>query len=186
MKRKMILLAAAVLLASIVGGGTLAYTAVEGRAVNVITSGGVDIALHEEGDGGRPFPPGGIRGALPGERYTKRVRVENCGEHPAWVALRVETAVKLADGSRGDSGCVSLDWNEQDWSLGRDGLYYYEKPLAPGGFTRPLFTEVRFDPAMGNGYQGSRVTVQVQAMATQSENNGRTVWEAGGWPGLGQ
>lgn len=186
MKRKIVVLAAALLLASIVGGGTLAYTAAEGRAVNVITSGGVDIALHEQSDGGRPFPAEGVQGALPGEQYTKIVRVENCGEHPAWVAVRVETAVKLADGSRGDGDCITLDINEQDWTQGGDGLYYYQKSLAPGGFTPALFTQVRFDPAMDNGYQGDRITVKVQALATQCENNGGTVWEGKGWPGLGR
>lgn len=178
-------MAAALMLASIAGYGTLAYTAVEGRAVNVITSGGVDITLHEEGDHGRPFPAGGIHGALPGERYTKTVRVENSGDHPAWVCIRAEVGVRLADGSRGNGGCVSLDVNREDWAIGQDGLYYYKKPLAPGGFTTPLFTEVSFDRAMDNDYQGSTVTVLVQALATQSENNGSTVWEAKGWPGLG-
>lgn len=175
-------MALAVLLLSIVGSVTLAYTTVEAEATNVITSGGVDITLHEEGDHGKPFPPGGIRGVTPGQRYTKIVRVENSGQHPAWICARVAVQVELADGSRGDNGCVSLDFNRKDWAQGADGLYYYRKPLAPGALTEPLFTQVCFDKGMDNRYQGSTVTVPVEALATQSENNGRSIWEAKGWP----
>lgn len=182
MKKRIFLVAAALLLLSVTGYGTLAYTVVEGKAVNVITSGDVDIKLHETADHGKPFPVGGVQGVVPGETYTKIVRVENSGEETAWVCLRVETEVTLADGSRGDGSCVSLDIDKTHWARGEDGLYYYKSPLAPGELTRPIFTQVQFDPAMGNVYQGSKIDIRVQALATQREHNGDTVWDARGWP----
>lgn len=187
MKKKIILMVLVVLLLSLTGYGTYAYTTVEGKATNVITSGGVDITLHEYQDrNGTPFPTAPVQGVAPSDIYTKIVQVENSGEHTAWVCARVDVRVKLADGSQGSTSPVSLDINKKFWTQGKDGLYYYKDKLAPGKFTEPLFTQVKFDPAMGNDYQGSTVTVNVQALATQTANNGDTVWQAEGWPRVGQ
>jgi hypothetical protein len=48
--------------------------------------------------------------------------------------------------------------------------------------TEPLFTTVSFSIEMGNIYQNSRSTVEINAQATQVANNGTTVFEAAGWP----
>lgn len=180
MKKKIFLVAAIVLLLSIVGYGTLAYTTVEGTATNVITSGGVHIALVETTDDGSPFVD--VHGVWPGAVESKIVNVTNTGAHAAWIRVAVDVAIDLAQSGTPDLSLVHLDFNTTDWKE-QDGYYYYQHPLAPGETTKaPLFTTVTFDASMDNMYQNSTATVSVQALATQVQNNGETVWEANGWP----
>lgn len=183
MKKKLLSLAFVILLLlSLVGYGTLAYTTVEGTATNVITSGGVKIALVETTDSGRPFPADGVHGVVPGTTQSKIVNVRNTGAHTAWVRVSVDVAILLANEGEPDTDLIRLDYNRTHWRE-KDGYFYYLHPLKPGESTEvPLFTKVTFDAGMGNMYQGSEARVTVCAMATQWANNGSTVWEAKGWP----
>lgn len=181
MKKKLFLAALLVLMLSIVGYGTYAYTTVEAKATNVITSGGVDITLVETRDDGKPFPENGVHGVIPGVTESKIVAVRNEGAHPVWVRMKVEVSIDLAGEGKPDTGLAAPNYDTKNWRY-RDGYYYYIHALKPGQKTEPLFTQVTFDPKMDNLYQGSVAHVKVSAMATQSENNGKTVWEAKGWP----
>lgn len=60
---------------------------------------------------------------------------------------------------------------ETDWTY-LDGYYYYNRALAPGETTVPLFTTVTFAPEMGNEYQNSTAYVEVKVGAVQADNNG--------------
>ena len=171
---------------SILAYGSLAYFTAEDAADNVITAGNIDIALKEtaipEG-GGDPVPFVDLDGVMPGAEASKIVQVENTGDHPAYVRVRLEKTVTLAEGVDGeaDASLVALDINTDQWTL-RDGYYYYSEALAPGETTAPLFTTVRFAAQMDDRYQNSKTEIAAYAGAVQAENNGGSALDAAGWP----
>ena len=184
-KWKIIALSTVLACLAIVASGTLAYFTAQETAHNVITSGGVDIQLIEQSrnEDGSLVPWEDVDGVMPGAEISKIVTVENTGASDAWVRVKVDKTITLAEGVDGtpDLSLVVLDINPTDWTE-QDGYYYYNDPLAPGDTTPPLFTTVTFDPKMGNDYQGSTAHIDVQADAVQVANNGETVLDAQGWP----
>ena len=118
---------------------------------------------------------------MPGMKVTKIVEISNTGTAPVWVRAQVQLDVYGADEEPLPPEYVSLDFNETDWTY-LDGYYYYNRALAPGETTVPLFTTVTFAPEMGNEYQNATATVDVSAQAVQTANNGDTVMDAKGWP----
>ena len=76
---------------------------------------------------------------------------------------------------------IDLNYNNEDWTA-KDGYWYYNTPVAPGGVTEPLFTTVAFDISMGNQYQNSTAEIDVSAQAVQTANNGTASTDAQGWP----
>jgi hypothetical protein len=109
--------------------------------------------------------------------------VKNTGRKGAWIRISVESAIRLAEGVTGfvDLSLIEFNIDTTHWIL-QDGYYYYTEILQAGATTEPLFTEVSFASDMSNMYQKSKATVKVTAHATQSANNGETVFEAAGWP----
>ena len=189
MKRKVLILSVLAILIAILAANTLAYFTADTKAHNVITSGGVSIKLNEWANEARTEKFEDKTGVMPGAEVTKIVEVENVGTGTAWVRVELSIEVWLGDEYEeelpaepvhlmyGDTaGCNTTDWTYQD------GYYYYNKPLAPGETTEPLFTTVTFDPKMGNEYQNSTAHVDVNAYAVQSANNGEDVLSANGWP----
>ncbi len=170
---------------------TLAYFTAEQRTHNYITTGSVDIELLEytsDEDGELvPFPvEEGINGVVAGESVTKTVEVKNTGLSPAWVRIKVDKVITLAQGVEGDPDTslielVGLD--TKNWTL-QDGWYYYNTALEPEAITPPLFTHVRFAASMDNLYQNSVAEVIVSAQAVQSANNGDSALTAASesWP----
>lgn len=167
--------------------GTLAYFTAEERAHNVITTGNIDIELvetrNETDENGNPLPFEDMKGVMPGTDASKIVQVKNTGNNDAFVRIRVDKAIRLADDAEGtaDPELVGLDFNTEKWTLQGD-YFYYNGVLAPGKTTEPLFTTVSFAGEMDNLYQGSSVSVDVTAYAVQADNNGSNALEAKGWP----
>lgn len=182
-KWKIIALSTVLACLAIVASGTLAYFTASETAHNVITSGGVDIQLHEFSDRGHDelIPWQDVDGVMPGAEISKIVTVENTGASDAWVRVKVDKTIILARGDKGNPKVMELDIKDAFWTE-QDGYYYYNDPLAPGETTPPLFTIVTFDPKMGNEYQGSTAHIDVKADAVQVANNGETVLDALGWP----
>ena len=190
--KKKILLAAAVMICLAVGAsGTLAYFTSENTAHNVITSGGVNIEVVEKTQGKDgvlvDFPKEGVRGVMPGSDVSKIVSVKNTGESEAWIRVQVESVIKATDGADlplmiENVGSVMTYTVGGGWSLGEDGYYYYDKPVAAGKTTDILFDTVTFAPQMGNEYQNCTANIEISAQAVQTANNGKTVLEAKGWP----
>ena len=182
MKRKVLILSVLAILIAILAANTLAYFTADTKAHNVITSGGVSIKLNEWANEARTEKFEDKTGVMPGAEVTKIVEVENVGTGTAWVRVQVVLDV-YAEGGKEQlpPDPVTLDFNETDWTY-QDGYYYYNKPLAPGETTEPLFTSVAFDDQMGNEYQSSTAHVDVNAYAVQSANNGEDVLSANGWP----
>ena len=179
LKKRFLICALLVLFLSFSVNGTLAYFTGEKVAHNVITSGSVDIELVEKTADGSDFVD--VDGVMPGRAVSKIVYVTNTGANDAYVRIKLDMVVELAREGEADLDLIKLDLNTTDWTE-KDGYYYYNKVLAPGASTEPLFTEVTFDKQMGNVFQGSTVSIDVYAQATQVANNGATALEAKGWP----
>lgn len=181
MKRKFLILSVLAILVAILAANTLAYFTADTKAHNVITSGGVDIVLNEWANEDRTEPFEDRTGVMPGTKVTKIVEISNTGTAPVWVRAQVQLDVCGADEEPLPPEYVSLDFNETDWTY-LDGYYYYNRALAPGETTVPLFTTVTFAPEMGNEYQNSTAYVEVEVGAVQADNNGTDVFSAAGWP----
>ena len=181
MKRKILILSVLVICVAILAAGSLAYFTADTKAHNVITSGGVDITLNEWANEDRTEPFEDRTGVMPGAEVTKIVEVENTGSGSAWVRVQVVLDVYDEEEKALDPRYVSLDFNDTDWTY-FEGYYYYNRALAPGETTEPLFTTVSFDAQMGNEYQNSTAYVEVHAGAVQSANNGTDALSATGWP----
>lgn len=184
MKRKSLKLTVIALVAvmlTLLAQSTLAYYNVVGKATNVVTSGGVEMVIHETTDGGKPFPREGIS-VIPGDVVTKEVSIENISGHPFW--LRVQ----LVWGDNSDRLVAEdvlqiMDLNETEWIANGD-YFYYHLPLQPGSTTEPLFEKVHLVGALVDQNDiGTALTITVKASAVQSENNpAANPWEASGWP----
>ena len=181
MKRKLLILSVLAICIATLAAGTLAYFTSEGKAHNVITTGGVKIAVQEWADENKQTPFEDLEGIMPGMTVTKIAEIKNTGASDAWVRVKVEKNIQLQGEGKPDTGLVELTLNTADWTE-KDGYYYYTKVLKPGEVTAPIFTAVTFKPDMGNEYQNATATVDVTAQAVQTANNGATVMDAQGWP----
>ena len=188
MKKKLAAGAVLAICLSILIYTTIAYFNTADTARNVITSGNIKIQLQETAlvdDSEIPFEESqDVYNVMPGQEVSKIVRVENTGDNPAYIRISVDKAIQLAEGTQGDpdTDLISIDYDSRNWTPGNDGYYYYNKPLAAGATTEPLFRNVIFDPTMGNMYQDSKAVIKVSAQATQVKNNGTDVFSAKGWP----
>ena len=98
LKRRALAIALIVICLAITAAGTLAFYTAEERAHNVITTGGVEIEVHEwtNEDKTEPFPEDGVDDVTPGLSVTKIAEVENTGASAAWIRVLVETKVTAA------------------------------------------------------------------------------------------
>lgn len=181
MKKRLALCALILLLLSVSLSSTIAYFTTEDTATNVITAGNLSIDLREMTESGEEFKD--VVGVMPGVEVSKIVTVKNTGDHPAYVRILVEKGIELAQGREGkaDLSLLQLDLNTADWTE-KDGVYYYNKPLAPGAETPALFTTVKFSEKMDNLYQNSKAIIEVSAQAVQTAHNGTSALTAAGWP----
>lgn len=182
-KRRLVLLALALCIAAVTATGTLAYFTAEETAHNVITTGYLDMILHETTTGGKPFPEEGLDNLMPGMVVDKRVTVENAGTVDFYLRVALDEEITPAQGVQAELNFdhITLDINEDDWTLAKDGYYYYNSAIKAGATTEPLFTTVTFEPEMGNEYMNAHVEITVRAQAVQSRNNGDSPLTAVGW-----
>ena len=191
MKKKVLIIAALAICLSLLASGTLAYFTSESTAKNVITAGGINIAVEEfqNVDGQLvPYPAEPIA-IMPGAVVSKIPQVKN-NEDEAWIRARYTITVKDAEGEVMElteaelanvmSLTMGADWINRDPA---DGWLYFKSSVKTGESTTPIFTAVNFDgPNMGNEFQHCTVEIDIQAQAVQTANNGATVLEAAGWP----
>ncbi len=197
MKRRLLITAVAVLTLSLAAYATLAYLTGGATAHNVITSGNVKIQLLDQtlaGEELTDFPEEGLL-VMPGTTASKVVSVKNLASE-SWVRVKLVKEFRSAaapepsePGELGnplntDAAILNLDL--ENWTLGADGYYYFNSPLAQDENTSDLFTEVQFDPGMDNRYQNTVLHIYVYAEAVQSANNpipdGGDVTDVQGWP----
>ena len=179
-KSKLLLVAIAAILATVLTQPSLAYYTTIGFATNVVTSGEIKLKIHEKTADGSDFPSEGIY-IIPGDIVSKQVYIENICDHPFYLR------VKLVSGSDNQyltaEDCLQMNIDTRRWTY-VDGYYYYNLILQPGEKTFPLFTEVEI---IGNkvdqSHIGSTLSLNVKAFAVQSEHNpARYPWKAVGWP----
>lgn len=187
MKRKILVCALIIGVIAVSALGTLAYFTSEDTATNVVTAGNVEIklkenALSEDGKTLVPFENNQI-GIMPASEVSKIVTVENTGDQPAFIRIKLAKSIILAEDKTDetDLSLVSYDLNLKDWTE-KDGWYYYNTALPAGEETVPIFTKVKFADEMSNMYQNSKVEIKIDAEATQTANNGDSAIDAAGWP----
>lgn len=167
---------------------TLAFFTAEDTALNRVTMGNVALILNDdtinpETEELEPFPVEGFDLVMPGDVIDKIVSVTNDGANPIWVRIRLDRSILLAgEAANVDFNVLGLDLNDEDWTEGVDGWFYYNEVLAPGETTENLFTQVTFPTSLGNEFMNAEVEIDVLAQGVQSQNNGLTVQEAAGWP----
>ena len=163
--------------------GTLAYFSDQKNVHNIITTGGIDIALLEWANDEKTiqFPQDGIHNVMPSQKVTKIVEVKNIAKDDAYIRVRVNPIWTLMSNQVANIDLLSIDFNEQDW-IKKDDYYYYISPLKSGEITKPLFNEVHFSKDMDNLYQNSQLDIDILAQAVQVVNNSDHPLNARGWP----
>ena len=196
MKKRIFAIAVIMICLAVVGYGTLAFFTDEAVAHNVITTGSVDVEIHETTEQGLPFRD--VSGVMPGKSVSKIVQVKNTGDADAWVRVKVEVKtdpdglpLTIQDKQGKTVNAFQMDFDlgsgEQQWVDGGDGYYYYNSPVDIDGITAALFENVKFDPQMGNEYQNCKVMINIFAEAVQVANNPAPdgdVTAIKGWPTL--
>ena len=190
MRKKLLGVSLIIILLSLAAYGTWAYFAAEARTTNVITTGTIDITLVEtttDADGNTvAFPDKGISGVMPGQSVDKLVTVDNVGTGESWIRAGIVCRIVSVDGEElplqlaNGEDVLSFDINEEMWTE-QDGYYYYADAVKAEASTEQLFSQVTFNKAMGNEYQGCTAYVDVAVQAVQVKNNGETVFDAMGW-----
>ena len=122
MKRKLLILSVLAICLAMLAAGTLAYFTAEDTAHNVITSGGVEIAVQEWADEEKTKPFEDLTGIMPGRTVTKIAEVKNTGASDAWVRVKVEKNIKLQGEGTSDTSLVELTLNTADWTE-KDGYF---------------------------------------------------------------
>ena len=132
-QRRQIAWIAAIVCCVAMAAGSLAYFTAQKTAYNVITTASLDMTLHEETAGGKPFPEDGVLNVLPDSRVDKIAYIENSGEAEFWCRMRIEKSIRAAEGVDAELNFdhIALDINTDAWTE-KDGYYYYNKPLKPG------------------------------------------------------
>lgn len=181
MKRKLLILSVLAICIATLAAGTLAYFTSEGKAHNVLTTGGVEIAVQEWADENKQTPFEDLEGIMPGMTVTKIAEIKNTGASDAWIRVLITKNIQLAGDGTPNTALVELELNIADWTE-KDGYYYYKEALKPGEVTAPILSSVTFEPTMGNEYQNAAATVDISAQAVQTANNGTSALTASGWP----
>lgn len=75
-------------------------------------------------------------------------------------------------------GDYTITWTKAGWEDGSDGFYYYTTPVAPGGSTGVLATNI--EQVITNPAEGYTLHVEVLAESIQAEPSS-AVKEAWGW-----
>lgn len=162
--------------------GSLAFYSALGTATNVVTSGNIQLLIHETTDQGKEFPEEGVF-VVPGDIVSKKVTVESDCDHPFY--LRVKILYGIQNETLSAKECFKLNIDEENWLL-HDGWYYYKGIVQPGETTPHIFSHVEMVGAkIDKSYIGKTLTLTVEAQAVQSENNPLTdgnYYTAQGWP----
>ena len=179
-RAKLLLIALAAILVTVLTQPTLAYYTTIGKATNVVTSGDIQLMIHEKTASGADFPAEGVY-VIPGDIVSKQVSIENVGGHPFYLRLKLVSSV--TNEALEPDDCMKLDINTQQWTY-QDGFYYFNHILQPGESTLPLFTQVEIvGSKVDNSHIGEVLSLTVNAYAVQSENNpAEHPWDAAGWP----
>ena len=179
-RSRLLLIAVAAILLTVLTQPSLAYYTAVGTATNVVTSGSIQLQIHEKTADGSAFPEQGVY-IIPGDIVSKQVSVENICGHPFY--LRVKLVRGTDDQALSAEDCLKMDIDTANWTY-LDGYYYFNRILQPGEDTPALFTQVEIvGSKVDQSHIGSMLSLTVRAYAVQSENNpAEHPWDAAGWP----
>ena len=188
MKKKIVslVLVAALAFTALVGTTLAYFTDKTETAKNTFTVGNVDIKLEEPA-----WPASGEKDApevYPGEALAKDPTVTNIGNNPCFVRVKVTGLNQF--GNKGEitlrHGNYVAGYDSTNWTL-YNGYYYYNKVLAIGTVTEPLFNQI----VMPVGLTGGEATVSIDiyaeavqaqgAKASWSDVKAMTVEEIAAW-----
>lgn len=180
MKLRFVTLAMAAILVTVCSQNTLAFYSITQKASNVVTSGDVQLKIHETTADGSAYPKEGVY-IIPGTVVSKQVAIENISDQPFYLRVKIINGIDNSYLSAED--CFALDIDDANW-IYRDGYYYYKVILEPEEITPYIFRNVTIvGDEVDNSYIGSMLTLTVEAQAVQSKNNpAEYPWEAMGWP----
>ena len=179
-RSRLLLIALAAILITVLTQPTLAYYTTIGKATNVVTSGDIQLQIHEKTADGADFPAEGVY-IIPGDIVSKQVSVENVCGHPFY--LRVKLVSSSSNEALSAEDCLKMNIDTANWTY-VDGFYYYNQILQPGETTPHLFTQVEIvGSQVDQTHVGSALSLTVNAYAVQSKNNpAEHPWDAVGWP----
>ena len=194
MKKKVLIVTALIAVAAAIGIGTYAYTTTEGTIKGTVNSSNLECKLHETDSAGKELDADAMAyDMIPGAVIDRKAYVENVGTEPMYVRIYLDEAVKKAASAQDVDtetlnraqenleNVMKFDFDFDNWTVS-DGYYYYNKVLASGEKTAPLFTEIEFDGSeMNNDYRGLVMGLRVSAETVQSKNNGSDPLKAAGW-----
>ncbi len=188
-KSRIALIALAVCCIALLSAGTMAYFTLQATAYNVITTGVLDLTLHEKmEEGAQPGTPldqlpdwEDQFAVMPGAEFSKIAYVENTGNQDLFARVRITAQITSETGGALSTDVLHLTMDTTDW-IEKDGWYYYKTVMTPGQATAPLLKSVYFDTKMDNPYQNATAVVLVEAQAVQAKNNADNVMDAVGWP----
>lgn len=180
-KLKLAVIALMTVILTMLSQTSLAYYTVTGIGTNVVTSGNVQLRIHETAEDGSPFPAAGVT-VIPGDTVHKEVSVENISGHPFWLRVKLVWDDDSED-LEAEEVLQVMDLNETEW-IAQGDYYYYYRPLMPSETTEPIFEKVHLVGALVDQHDiGAAITITVKAAAVQSENNpAKHPWDASGWP----
>ena len=182
MKKKLFVIAVAVIILAGMATGTLAYFTAKEVAHNVITTGNVALQVSLDGDG-ETIP------VMPGSKVERPLEIIAAeGTAQAYIRVKYDVVFRDAAGeimphTPAEMDAVLLiDEDTQHWTE-KDGWWYYGGTVGDGAKTEPLYREIAFSGEnMDNDYQGCTIRVTVTAQGVQKANNGDSALEAEGWP----
>ncbi len=173
----------AVLIAGV--GVTLSYFVTSIKTANIVQFGHIKMQLIETEMGAdgveRPVDLEKSVNITRNNTVDRRLKVKNIGNHPAYIRVRLN--FELAENTGDDiQQYLSFDFDEANWIF-EDGWYYYKAVLQPGETTTSLMTTLEFDDnALSTHYPDSKIVLDVDAQAVQSDNNALEVLQVEGWP----
>jgi alternate signal-mediated exported protein len=130
---------------------------------------------------------------MPATEVSKIVRVENAGDLPIYVRIKIEKTINKDESTLPDNwedliSCnfkldnnLTTDVKEGLWTY-HNGYYYYILPIEAGSTSVPLFDVVSFSAEMGNEFINSEMHLTITCQATQANGNADNVIDAVGWP----
>lgn len=159
-KATVLLSSLALLIVLLVGTTTAFLITSDGPITNIFNSSRVTCQVNEE--------------SFDGTTKTN-VTISNTGDTEAYIRAAIIVTWKNAENGNvyGSVPVAGPDYtialNPTDWIKGKDGFYYYKKPVAPNGqtgsATTALITECKY---LGNAPSGYGLNVEILGSAIQS------------------
>lgn len=180
-KKALFTTVAAVALVAVVGiGSTLAYFTDNATKDNVVTFGHVEITLDEPEFNKNPQNEDKIHyiaNVVPGQEITKDPTITVAkGSEDAYLRASIiifdekESFLRAEEGQKTKvEELIEKIAFKEDWVLGTDGYYYYQKPVKAG--TKVVFFDkVTIPNTWGNEVADLSFNINVQAEAIQAAN----------------